>query len=181
MKILLLPLLALSSLPLFAQMAMDHPAQPGTVAAPERLGTVSFSVSCAADVQAPFNRGVALLHDFWYEEADRQFEEIAKADPGCAMAHWGAAMSFFHQIWNRPSESSVAQGWAEIQKAQSPSAKTARERAYIAALRAGLLASDFLLSPYLQSGQDDCAKWVLDQTTTLLHLIAVMPIIPGRR
>src|ERR1035438_6538085 len=134
MKILLLPLLALSSLPLFAQMAMDHPAQPGTAAAPERLGTVSFSVSCAASVQAPFNRGVALLHDFWYEEADRQFEEIAKADPGCAMAHWGAAMSFFHQIWNRPSESSVAQGWAEIQKAQSPSAKTARERAYIAAL-----------------------------------------------
>src|ERR1035437_5753946 len=139
MKILLLPLLALSSLPLFAQMAMDHPAQPGTVAAPERLGTVSFSVSCAADVQAPFNRGVALLHDFWYEEADRQFEEVAKADPGCAMAHWGAAMSYFHQIWDRPSESTIAQGWAEIQKAQSPSAKTARERAYIAAL------SDFYL------------------------------------
>ncbi|HEV2487880.1 MAG TPA: hypothetical protein VGT08_20335 [Terracidiphilus sp.] len=134
MKILVLPLLALSSLPLFAQMAMDHPTQPSAAAAPERLGTVSFSVSCSASVQAPFNRGVALLHDFWYEEADRQFEEIAKADPGCAMAHWGAAMSFFHQIWDRPSESTVAKGWAEIQKAQSPPAKTARERAYIAAL-----------------------------------------------
>jgi tetratricopeptide (TPR) repeat protein len=132
MKILLLPLLALSSLSALAQMAMDHPAQPA--AAPERLGTVSFSVSCAAAVQAPFNRGVALLHDFWYEEAQRQFEEIAKADPSCAMAHWGAAMSYFHQIWNRPDKDAVAKGWAEMQMAQSLQAKTPRERAYIAAL-----------------------------------------------
>jgi tetratricopeptide (TPR) repeat protein len=43
-------------------------------------------------------------------------------------------MSYFHQIWDRPSESTIAQGWAEVQKAQSPLAKTARERAYIAAL-----------------------------------------------
>jgi tetratricopeptide (TPR) repeat protein len=98
------------------------------------LGTVSFSVSCTAGVQAQFNRGVALLHDFWYEEAVRQFAEIAKADPNCSMAHWGMAMSSFHQIWNRPAESAFARGWAEMQKAQSPPAKTERERAYIAAL-----------------------------------------------
>ncbi|HEX4756383.1 MAG TPA: hypothetical protein VH308_00320 [Terracidiphilus sp.] len=134
MKILLLPLLALSSLPAFAQMAMDHPAQPADAGPPERLGTVSFSVSCAADVQAPFNRGVALLHDFWYEEAGRQFEEIAKTDPKCAIAHWGEAMSYFHQIWNRPDNNAMTRGWAQLEKAQSPSAKTARERAYIAAL-----------------------------------------------
>jgi len=132
MKILALSL-ALTSLSAVAQMTMNHPAPPAA-AAPERLGTVSFSVSCAADVQAPFNRGVALLHDFWYEEAQRQFEEIAKTDPGCAMAHWGVAMSYFHQIWNRPGEAANAQGWAEMQKAQAPAAKTARERAYIAAL-----------------------------------------------
>ena len=133
MKTFLLPLAALISLPCVAQMGMDHPATPAT-AVPERLGMVSFSVSCAASVQPQFNRGVALLHDFWYEEAQRQFEEIAKADPGCAMAHWGAAMSYFHQIWSRPNESAVAQGWAEIEKAQSPPPKTTRERAYIAAL-----------------------------------------------
>ena len=134
MKLLVLPLLAVISLPCVAQMAMGKPAQPSTAAAPERLGTVSFSVSCMPAVQAPFNRGVALLHDFWYEEADRQFEEIAKAAPDCAMAHWGVAMSYFHQIWDRPDESVVAQGWAEIEKAQSTPAKTARERDYIAAL-----------------------------------------------
>ena len=131
MKILAFSLLVLSSLPASAQMSMpmDH-----ATAGPERLGTVSFSVSCAAGVQAQFNRGVALLHDFWYEEAQRQFAEIAKADPNCAMAHWGEAMSSFHQIWNRPDEKAVARGWGEIQQAQSPAAKTERERAYIAAL-----------------------------------------------
>jgi len=114
--------------------SMDHSTRSANVAGPERLGTVSFSVSCAVGVQAPFNRGVALLHDFWYEEAQRQFEEITKTDPSCAMAHWGVAMSYFHQIWGRPGEDAVAHGWTAMQKAQSPAAKTARERAYIAAL-----------------------------------------------
>jgi tetratricopeptide (TPR) repeat protein len=52
------------------------------------------------------------------------------------MAHWGVAMSVFHQIWQRPGESAMATGWAEMQKAQSPAAKTAREREYIDALAA---------------------------------------------
>ena len=138
MKILILPLLALVSITAASQMAMDH-QMPNTTSgatssgAPEKLGTVSFSVSCNSDVQAPFNRGIALLHDFWYEEAERQFKEIAKSDPKCAMAHWGIAMSAFHQIWGRPGEKSMALGAEEMQKAQALTA-TARERAYIAAL-----------------------------------------------
>jgi len=104
---------------------------------PERLGTVSFAVSCSPSVQPAFNRGVALLHDFWYEEAQSQFEQIAKADPACAMAHWGEAMSIFHQIWQRPSDSTMKTGWAEMQKAQSVAGKaTPREQEYIAALSA---------------------------------------------
>jgi tetratricopeptide (TPR) repeat protein len=100
----------------------------------ERLGTVAFSVSCAPAERAPFSRGVALLHDFWYEEARSQFEQIAKTDPQCAMAHWGIAMSVFHQIWDRPDEHAVALGWKEMQAAAVHPAKTAREREYIAAL-----------------------------------------------
>ena len=100
----------------------------------ERLGTVQFRVSCAAPSQAPFNRGVALLHDFWYEEARAQFQRVAKSDPACAMAHWGVAMTFFHQIWGRPDEESMKFGWAEMRKVQSLDAGTARERSYIAAL-----------------------------------------------
>ena len=100
----------------------------------ERLGTVSFTVSCAPAVQTSFVRGVALLHDFWYQEAQRQFEEISKADPHCAMAHWGTAMSLYHQIWDRPDDGTVAKGWREMQAAQAHPPKSARERAYVAAL-----------------------------------------------
>lgn len=125
MKTSTLLLVALVSLPLAA-----HAAPP----AGERLGEVSFAVSCAPSVRAPFNRGVALLHDFWYDEARPQFERIAKADPACAMAHWGIAMSLFHQIWERPDEHTMARGRAEMQAARAHPAKTARERGYIAAL-----------------------------------------------
>ena len=100
----------------------------------EHLGTVSFEVSCSPSMRAGFNRGVALLHDFWYEEARPQFEKIVAADPSCSMAHWGIAMSAFHQIWDRPDAGSMAQGWREMQAAQSRPAKTAREGEYIAAL-----------------------------------------------
>jgi len=102
--------------------------------ADERLGSVSFEASCAAAVRADFSRGVALLHDFWYAEATPQFARIVAADPSCAMAHWGIAMSRFHQIWDRPDEDGMASGWREMQAAQATPAKTARERAYIAAL-----------------------------------------------
>jgi tetratricopeptide (TPR) repeat protein len=113
-------------------------SQAATAAAPaeagERLGTVSFPVSCAPAVQPQFNRGVALLHDFWYAEARPQFERILKTDPGCSMAHWGIAMSTFHQIWDRPDEATMAAGWQQIEAARRHPAGTARERAYIDAL-----------------------------------------------
>ncbi len=118
---------------LFALAALPLVARAGGVEG-ERLGSVAFSVSCSAQVRVPFNRGVALLHDFWYEEAQRQFVQIARQDPDCAMAHWGIAMSVFHQIWDRPDEGTNARGWTEMQAARSPPAKSAREREYIAAL-----------------------------------------------
>jgi tetratricopeptide (TPR) repeat protein len=133
MKIYSLLLIGLIAVP--AGFASAHAATGEiTTSGIERLGTVSFPVSCAPSVQARFTRGVALLHDFWYQEAQRQFDEIAKADPNCAMAHWGVAMSLFHQIWDRPDQATVAHGWREMQAAQAHAAKTAREREYIAAL-----------------------------------------------
>jgi tetratricopeptide (TPR) repeat protein len=110
------------------------PSGKAAPAAAERLGTVSFSVSCAPSVQADVNRGVALLHDFWYEESKPQFERILEADPSCAIAHWGITMSTFHQIWDRPNDATLAAGWKEMQAAQAQPAKTAREREYIAVL-----------------------------------------------
>ena len=100
----------------------------------EKLGNLSFPISCATDSQKPFERGVALMHSFGYEEAEAQFTEITQKDPACAMAHWGIALSLFHQIWERPGDPILKRAWSEIEKAQKIGAKTDRERGYIAAL-----------------------------------------------
>lgn len=102
--------------------------------ADEQLGKVSFPISCAPASQKSFERGIALLHSFGYEEAEAQFVEITKSDPTCAMAHWGIAMSQFHQIWGRPDEPALKKGQGEIAAAQKIGAKTPREQAYISAL-----------------------------------------------
>jgi tetratricopeptide (TPR) repeat protein len=133
MKAIALSLLAVSAVSAVAQSPASMPMSTGP-APEEQLGTVSFAISCSPSAQVPFNRGVALLHDFWYAETRPQFEQIAKADPNCAMAHWGIAMSVFHQIWDRPDKGIMKLGWEEIQKAQSAAVKTDRERDYIAAL-----------------------------------------------
>jgi len=110
------------------------PSQQLQPSSGEQLGTVNFPVSCEASQQAAFNRGIALLHDFWYDQAEHQFQGIAKADPTCAMAYWGEAMSLWHQIWDRPDEATLQRGLALVQQAQKAGAKTQRERDYINAL-----------------------------------------------
>jgi tetratricopeptide (TPR) repeat protein len=102
--------------------------------ADEKVGTVSFPTSCAPAVQSQFERGVALLHSFEYEVADAQFEDVAKKDPGCAMAYWGQAMTLYHEIWGRPSEADLARGGELLAKARSLKPPTARERDFVLAL-----------------------------------------------
>ena len=102
-----------------------------------QLGTVHFPVSCTASVQKPFARGVALLHSFWYEEAEKAFLQIAKDDPTCAMAHWGVAMSLWHQLWNEPDAKVISHGLDEVNAARKLAQKiTPRENAYIATIAA---------------------------------------------
>jgi len=98
-----------------------------------QLGTVHFPSSCLASVQKPVERGVAMLHSFWYEEAEKQFAQVEKDDPQCAIARWGVAMSLWHQLWNRPEKPTLERGGAELKTARSLHA-TRREKDYIAAL-----------------------------------------------
>ena len=58
----------------------------------DKLGKVTFPTSCDPAVQAEFDRGVAMLHSYWFLIARRKFEGILKQDPTCAMAYWGVAM-----------------------------------------------------------------------------------------
>jgi len=105
-----------------------------------QLGTVHFPISCSAAVQKPFARGVALLHSFWYEEAEKQFLGITHTDSHCAMAHWGIAMSLWHQLWNEPDVNVIKRGLGEANSADKIASvpqlgpATPREKAYIAAI-----------------------------------------------
>ena len=102
----------------------------------EQLGTVHFPVSCTPDAQKTFEKGVALLHSFWYEEAEKTFLDVQRQDPKCAMAYWGEAMSLWHQLWDQPKEDTLKRGWEALKKADKAKAKTERERDYIRALKA---------------------------------------------
>jgi tetratricopeptide (TPR) repeat protein len=102
--------------------------------ASEKLGSVSFATSCAPAVQAQFERGVALLHSFEYEQARSQFQEVANKDSRCAMGYWGQAMSLYHQLWEQPSKANLQLGTEFLAKARAVNPTTGRERDYIQAL-----------------------------------------------
>jgi tetratricopeptide (TPR) repeat protein len=102
----------------------------------QKLGTIEFPTSCAAAVQKDFQRAVALLHSFWYDEAEKAFRQVAAADPKCAMAQWGVAMSLYHPIWAPPTAAEMERGRAAVAAAKALPAATPREAAYVAAIAA---------------------------------------------
>jgi tetratricopeptide (TPR) repeat protein len=115
--------------------------------ASEKLGEVSFAVSCKPAVQQEFDRGVALLHSFAYTAAEQVFRSVADHDPRCAMAHWGIAMTYFHQLWDPPiSPASMSPAQREIEQASAIGAATERERRFIHA--ASLIFHDPASVPY---------------------------------
>jgi tetratricopeptide (TPR) repeat protein len=101
------------------------------------LGTVSFPVSCSTPAGAEFTRGVALLHHMTYPRAREAFEQAARVDPKCAMAHWGIAMTLFQPLWpTRPSPVELRQGWEAVEKARGLRPPTERERLFVDAAAA---------------------------------------------
>ncbi len=101
---------------------------------PEKLGSVHFAVSCTPDAQRKFDRAVAILHSFWYEEAQKAFLGVADADPTCAMAYWGVAMSYYHQLWEPPNAEALLKGWQAAETGRKLGPKTQRERDYVSAI-----------------------------------------------
>src|SRR4029077_18070008 len=90
------------------------------------VGKVTFPITCGAQVESDFARGVALLHSFFYEEARRVFTSVAERDPKCAMAQWGIAMTWWHPIWTPPTPDEMRAGKAAIEKAMAMNAGTDR-------------------------------------------------------
>lgn len=137
------------SLTLFAGAALStaqehhhHGAEGGDPnAAIEKFGAVHMPISCDPSAQKPFERGIALLHSFWYEEAVKQFQAVALADPHCAMAQWAIAMTQWRPLWDGMPEERRQAGIVEIDKATALHPRTDREQRYIAAL-SGYLHAD---------------------------------------
>jgi hypothetical protein len=99
----------------------------------EKLGSVHFPISCQPAVQSDFERALALLHSFWYEEAEKAFTTMTTNDPGCAMGYWGIAMSVYYPLWQPPSPAMLQKGAAALEKTRGLTV-TPREKDYIAAI-----------------------------------------------
>lgn len=114
---------------LAAQGEHQHAGAP-----PGRVGRVTFRTTCRPTAQTRFERGVALIHSFWYEEAGRAFAAAAAADAGCGMAHWGRAMSLLHPLWTPPPPNDARAGAAEADRAVRLTRAGSRERGYAEAI-----------------------------------------------
>jgi hypothetical protein len=101
-----------------------------------KVGTVAFATSCDPALQPEFDRAVAMLHSFFYEEARRRFTAIAAKDPECAMAQWGIAMTYYPPIWTSPSPADLAAGKAASERALAAREQNPRERQFIEAIAA---------------------------------------------
>lgn len=101
------------------------------------VGTVNFPISCSEQAQVEFNRAIALLHHMTYPQAEEAFDQMAETYPGCAMAHWGVAMTLFQPLWpTRPGPEERQRGWEAVQKARALGTPTERERLFINAAAA---------------------------------------------
>ncbi len=100
----------------------------------ESFGTVLFDATVPADLKKEFNTGIALLHSFEYDEAEKMFAKVIDKEPACAMAYWGVAMSNFHPLWDPPSPADLRKGMQAVDIARSIKNKTKRESDYIAAI-----------------------------------------------
>jgi tetratricopeptide (TPR) repeat protein len=133
---LLVTLLGASTHSAWAQSEHDQHASP-SAASPEQLGEVHFPVSCNAAAQQEFNRAMVLFYSFWFEPAKQSFAKVLEHDPDCGMAQWGIAIMSMGNPFGWSINPNVPKaGAAAMAEAQRVSAKSERERDYIAALAA---------------------------------------------
>jgi len=111
-------------------------AAPAGAAAPPgaAAGQIVFANSGAPAAQAPFLRGLGLLHNFEYSAAAAAFREAQKADPGFALAFWGEAMTYNHPVWLEQDAVAARAALARLggsREIRLAKAKTDRERAWL--------------------------------------------------
>jgi len=103
-----------------------------------KLGKVAFENSCNPKVQPVLQRGVAMLHSFWYSAAEKTFRDVLAQDPTCAIAAWGVASILMSNplAGQGASAKGAEQSVAILEQGRKIGAKTQRERDYIEAVAA---------------------------------------------
>ena len=103
--------------------------------AQEKLGNVNFPTSCDQKVQAEFDRAVAMLHSFWFQQGEKAFREVLERDPSCVIANWGiAAILIGNTFAGGATVEDARKAKEAIQRGRLIGAKTERERFYIEAI-----------------------------------------------
>lgn len=149
------------------------------------LGTVDFPISCSERAQVEFNRAIALLHHMTYPQAREAFQQIAKTEPRCAMAHWGMAMTLFQPLWpTRPGPEALRRGLEAAQKAEDLEPPTERERLFVASVAAffgepGSLTYWQRIRRWEQAMEKVYAAFPQDPEAAAFYALAHMAIAPS--
>ena len=147
------------------------------------LGTVAFPTSCPA-VQVELERGLALLHHMNYVNAESVFRAAAEADPECALAHWGVAMTYVHPLWpDTISADRRAAGEQSLATAAAAAHTSEREAAYVSALAAYYEGAERSerdrLESYLTQWRAVHAAHPDDTEAALFHALALLANAPA--
>ena len=109
------------------------------------VGEVNFPTSCTAQASPLVERGVALMHNMMYPEAQFAFSMADDEDPNCAMAYWGQAMVMIHPLWGDALSAEDYQRGLELtRRGQSIENITEREQNFLRTTEAFYMASEDL-------------------------------------
>jgi tetratricopeptide (TPR) repeat protein len=165
---------------IIAGVTMLGPSGPSVAQdnADQKFGTVHFATSCSETAQRRFDRAMRYQHSFWYNASKEIYEETLKADPGCAIAYWGIALSLLNNPHSPVPAPNLPLGLAAIEKAKSVGAKTQRERDYIDAL--AVMYVDYDKTPhqarvqsYLTAMEALAAKYPDDDEAQIFYAITL--------
>src|ERR1700744_1145477 len=146
--------------------------------ADQKLGTVHFATSCNETAQRRFDRAMRYQHSFWYSESKEIYQDAIKADPECAIADWGVALSLLNNPHSPVPAPNLPLGLAAIEKAKAVGAKSERERDYIDALSVMYVDYDKIPQParvqsYLKKMEALAAKYPDDEEAQIFYAITL--------
>ena len=154
------------------------------IAQHHQLGTVHFPTSCTPAAQVEFERGVAMLHSYWFNYAGKTFRLALAQDPNCAMAYWGIALDLLgNTLASRPSAADAQLAWESLEKARAIDGKTERERDWLEAIRVYYRGHDSTppdtrLQKYAEAMQALAKKYPDDFEAQVFHALLLQASAP---